>query len=67
MMMIKPWQAQSNKAPGKGGNEEQRERTLVQARGAKPKVGSKGHKNKCSSAPIEILLATMLNGNLHLV
>jgi len=26
MMMMKPWQAPSNKAPGKGGNEEQRER-----------------------------------------
>jgi hypothetical protein len=45
MMMMKPWQAPSNKAPGKGGNEEQRERTQVQARRAKPKVGSKGHRN----------------------
>ncbi len=28
---MKPWQASLNKAPGKGGKEEQRERTQIQA------------------------------------
>jgi len=38
------WQTPLNKAPIQGGEEEQRERTQVQARSEKPKVGLKGGK-----------------------
>jgi hypothetical protein len=39
---MKPWQTPLNKAPNKGGKKEQRERTQVQAKKEKPKVGHKG-------------------------
>jgi len=32
LILMKPWQASLNKAPGKGGKEEERERTQVHAR-----------------------------------
>jgi hypothetical protein len=45
-----PWQTPLNKAPIQGGKEEQRERTQVQARREKPKVGHKGgQRNKIVS------------------
>jgi len=65
MMMMKPWQAPSNKAPGKGGNEEQRERTQVQARRAKPKVGSKGHSIKLCSSVVLIVRKSMVVGSME--
>ncbi len=37
---MKPWQALLNKAPSKGGKEEQRERTQVPAGSLKPEGGS---------------------------
>jgi hypothetical protein len=39
-MMMKPWQALLNKAPSKGGKEEQRERTQVPPGSLKPEGGS---------------------------
>jgi len=44
--MIKPWQAPLNKAPSKGGKEEQRESTQLWVRRAKPKVAHKGAKEQ---------------------
>ncbi len=44
--MKETWQAPLNKASNKGRKEEQRERTQVQAKRAKPKVGHKGAKEQ---------------------
>jgi len=57
--MLKTWQAPLNKAPSKGGTEEQRERERERERGPKsepkeqnPKFVTRGLRNKeCSRAP----------------